>query len=90
VSASPAHRLVRATWERRKRKGGSEEEGWKEEGERKGKKRRRRKGKRVEEKRWLGEKKRLGALRVSLPSRRAEARAGLTSWAVPGDMGICP
>lgn len=26
----------------------------------------------------------------SLPSRRAEARAGLTSWAVPGEMGICP
>lgn len=27
---------------------------------------------------------------LSLPSRRAEARAGLTSWAVPGKMGICP
>lgn len=27
VSASPAHRLVRATWERRKRKGGGKEEG---------------------------------------------------------------
>lgn len=26
----------------------------------------------------------------SLPNRRAEARAGLTSWAVPGEMGICP
>lgn len=27
---------------------------------------------------------------LSLPSRRAEAKAGLTSWAVPGEMGICP
>lgn len=44
VSASPAHRLVRATWERRKRKGGREgggmkgggrEEGGKEEEEEK-------------------------------------------------------
>ena len=34
VSASPAHRLVRATWERRKRKGGKKEEERKRERER--------------------------------------------------------
>lgn len=39
---------------------------------------------------WLKEKGGLVFLCLSLPSRRAEARAGLTSWAVPGEMGICP
>ena len=35
-------------------------------------------------------KRRLWALCLSRPNRRAEARAGLTNWAVPGEMGICP
>lgn len=62
-------------------------EGGMEEGEGKGK--RRRKRKRVE-----GDGEGLGredsGLCASLPNRRAEARAGLTNWAVPGEMGICP
>ena len=47
--------------------------------------------KRVEEERnGLKRKETWYLLCLSLPSKRAEARAGLTSWAVPGEMGICP
>lgn len=59
----------------RREREGEEEEEEKEEG--RGKQRRFR-------------KRRLWALCLSLPNRRAEARAGLTNWAVPGEMGICP
>ena len=71
---------------------GGKEEGGREEGERKGKKRkRRRKRKRLEEERDDLKREKTWYLSCfSLLSRRAEARAGLTSWAVPGEMGICP
>lgn len=78
---------------------GEKEEKGREEGrrrnegrrERKGTERRRRKRKPVEEeKNGLKRKETWYLFCLSLPSRRAEARAGLTSWAVPGEMGICP
>lgn len=43
-----------------------------------------------EERDDLKRKKTWYLLCLSHPSRRAEARTGLTSWAVPGKMGICP
>lgn len=75
--------------EGREREGGKEE-AWRQEGERKGKKRRRRETKRVEGERLEEKGDLVPFMSLSSQQERAEARAGLTSWAVPGKMGICP
>lgn len=80
--------------EKEERGGGREGGGMKGGGRGKGRKRKRRRRKRekrVEERDSLKKRKDLIlSFMFSLLSRRAEARAGLTSWAVPGEMGICP